>query len=108
MIIKSRIPLLKDHHNHPYLYAALGNCVDLRSAQCEADAFAAIQSKDEDLVVAIGWNDSLYTFERQELDRLPPTLVVNTSLHKYLLNNAAIGMLAAAHTGMIAHVNDDE
>ena len=108
MTTETRIPLLKDHHNHPYLYSALGNCVDLRSARSEADAFAMIHSADEDLAVAIGWNDSLYTFDRHELDQLPPVLIVNTSLHKYLLNKAAADMLAASHADMLAHIKDGE
>jgi predicted amidohydrolase YtcJ len=108
MIVKAHIPLLKDHHNHPFLYAALGNCLDLRSIRCEGDAFASIRSRDEDLVVAIGWNDSLYTFDRHEFDQLPPVLIVNTSLHKYLVNKAAADMLAASHADMLVHIKDSE
>jgi hypothetical protein len=28
-----RIPLLKDHHTHPYLYAALAHCPDISSVK---------------------------------------------------------------------------
>lgn len=108
MFLKTQIPLLKDSHNHPFLYASLQNCVDLRLIKYKAAAISAIKRTDEDMTVAIGWNDSLYSFDQKEIDQLAPTVIVNTSLHRYMLNKQAIDKLEDTHKHIIKYVNDNE
>ncbi len=64
MAVKERIPLLKDHHTHPFLYSALASCPDLRFIDNKQKALELIGAGcDRDVMNAvIGWNDSSYLF----------------------------------------------
>ena len=84
------IPLLKDHHTHPYLYAATENGVNL-----SAGRFAPQSSKEELLeqvslgipgwVIAYEWNSGLFELHQQDFDGLKsPVVVLNLSLHGIL------------------------
>jgi len=106
MPVIRQIPLLKDHHSHPFFYAALGNCIDLRFISQKIDALNLIRQTDDDLIVAIGWNNSLYWFEKRELDALPPTVIINASVHGYLINHSGIEMLQGVHPDIIRYRND--
>ena len=107
MPLKREIPLLKDHHSHPFFYAALVNCIDLRFINQKIDALNLMRQADDDLIVAIGWNNSLYRFQGRELDALSPTVIINASVHGYLINHAAIEMLQGAHPDIIRYRNDE-
>ena len=105
-----RIPLLKDHHTHPYLYASLGSCLDIRFVDDRGKALEMIRacSAQGEVNVVIGWNDSLYRFSQAELDRLPPLIIMNASLHSFLLNRAAEEKLAPRYPEIIANLDDRE
>jgi predicted amidohydrolase YtcJ len=107
---KVRIPLLKDHHSHPYLYATLESCLDLRFVEEKSKALELIRSRftvDEANVV-IGWNDSLYRFTPDELDPLPPLIIMNASLHSFLMNRAATEEIAPRFPEIVANRDDRE
>jgi predicted amidohydrolase YtcJ len=110
MKMKERIPLLKDQHTHPYLYASLGNCLDIRFVEDKESALELIgrHSARDHANVVIGWNDSLYRFSAAELDRFPPLIVMNASLHSFLLNNAAREMIAPRYPEIVANLHDRE
>lgn len=86
-----RIPLLKDHHSHPFLYAALAACPDIASVRVKSEALERIGScfPGAGIGVVTGWNDSYFTFAEGELDSLPPLVVFNVSLHSLLINSGA-------------------
>ena len=86
-----RIPLLKDHHTHPYLYAALAHCPDISSVMLKSEALCRIGEgfSGEGIAVVTGWNDSYFAFDEVELDALPPLVVFNVSLHSLRLNAGA-------------------
>jgi len=110
MNVKERIPLLKDHHTHPYLYASLDSCLDLRFVDDKSRALELILDhfiKDE-INVVIGWNDSLYRFSPAELDPLPPLIIMNASLHSFVMNRAAEAELAPRYPEIIARIDDRE
>lgn len=92
-----RIPLLKDYHNHPYLYAALAACLDISAVTRKQDALSLIVERfaSDDFVMVIGWYDSSFTFAPDELDHLPPLVVFNISLHAMFMNKAARERVAA-------------
>jgi len=106
MLLKRQIPLLNDRHSHPFFYAALGNCIDLRFISQKIEALNLIRQADDDLIVAIGWNNSLYRFQERELDAFPPTVIINASVHGYLINHGAIEMFQGAHPDIIRYRND--
>lgn len=110
MIHKERIPLLKDHHTHPYLYSSLESCPDLRFVHDKARALELIleHSVKGEINVVTGWNDSLYRFYRAELDPLPPLIVMNASLHSFVMNRGAEEELVPRYPELIAKQNDRE
>ena len=110
MTQKERIPLLKDHHSHPYLYASLASCLDLRFVEDKSRALELILDRfvKDEINVVIGWNDSLYRFSPAELDPLPPLIVMNASLHSFAMNRAAEAELAPRYPEITANLYDRE
>jgi predicted amidohydrolase YtcJ len=107
---KERIPLLKDHHSHPYLYSSLDSCLDLRFVDDKSRALELIIDRfDKDEInVVIGWNDSLYCFSPTEIDSLPPLIIMNASLHNFIMNRAAETELAPRYPEITANLDDRE
>jgi predicted amidohydrolase YtcJ len=107
---KERIPLLKDHHSHPYLYASLSSCPDIRFVEEKGRALEMIAGHcvSDEVNVVIGWNDSLYAFSPAELDPLPPLIVMNASLHSFAMNRGAEAELAPRYPEITAHLDDRE
>ncbi|HEX9022418.1 MAG TPA: amidohydrolase family protein [Geobacteraceae bacterium] len=110
MIVKERIPLLKDHHTHPFLYSTLASCPDLRFIDDKQKALELIGAGcDRDAMNAvIGWNDSSYLFTQAELDAFPPLVVLNSSLHYFVMNSAAAALLAPRFPELIANRGNRE
>jgi predicted amidohydrolase YtcJ len=107
---KARIPLLKDHHSHPYLYAALASCPDIRFVEEKERALEMVARHcvNDEVNVVIGWNDSLYGFSPAELDPLPPLIVMNASLHSFAMNRGAEAELAPRYPEITAKLADRE
>lgn len=102
-----RIPLLKDHHNHLSYYALLRDCLDLRHTPDKTDALGLINSSDPDRIsVILGWNSGYYEFEEQELAEFPPVIIVNISLHNFLISPGAEQRLAKDYPEIIANYRD--
>lgn len=91
MKTSQRIPLLKDHHSHPHLYAALADCPDISQITDKSEALTRVMQSisGEGIAVATGWNDSYFTFAEGELDSFPALVIFNVSLHSLLINRAA-------------------
>jgi predicted amidohydrolase YtcJ len=108
MSIKKKIPLLKDSHSHPSLYATLNNCLDLRSISNKEDALSLIKERDEEINIVTGWNNSLYSFEEEELDRLTPLFICNVSFHSFLMNRPAKETLYNSHKDIVTNIDDQK
>lgn len=110
MKISQRIPLLKDHHTHPYLYAALAHCPDISSVTLKSEALPRIREgfPEDGIAVVTGWNDSYFTFEEGELDPLPALVIFNVSLHSLLINAAAKEMLARTFPELVCNYRNSE
>jgi len=108
MMPERRIPLLKDHHTHPSLYAALSKSLDLRTVRKKRQALELIRASKTPVTVVFGWNNSLYTFEKEELERLQPVLICNVSLHSFLMNTAAQERFAEGYPEIVAHIEDPD
>ncbi len=104
--MKRRIPLLKDHHSHPYLYAALLEAIDLRPVKTKAEALSLIGEYPHEFKIAYGWNDRQYSFRPDEIEHLSPMVIINTSLHRFLLNPAAKNRLMDSHAEVLANQNN--
>jgi predicted amidohydrolase YtcJ len=106
MLEKYKIPLLKDHHNHPSFYTAASAGLDLRNVREKSEAFRMIQGAQGGLIFVIGWDDSRYFFTQGELDRLPPVLICNTSLHKFIASQRAKAILKHTYPEFTENLED--
>jgi predicted amidohydrolase YtcJ len=104
------IPLLKDHHTHPWLYSALASCPDIRFVEDKDRALATIGSHctNDEVNVILGWNDSRYGFSAAELDVFPPLVVMNTSLHYFVMNRPAADRLGSSFPELLANRGNRE
>lgn len=104
------IPLLKDHHTHPWLYSSLSSCPDIRFVEEKKKALEIIanQSVNDEVNVVIGWNDSLYAFSPAELDAFPALVIMNTSLHYFVMNIAAAERLGPGFPELLANRGNRE
>ncbi len=90
-----RIPLLKDSHNHLYIYSSLSDALDLSVAKSKEEALVKLKnySSNRDISVAIGWNSSRFPLSAEDFSHLPPIVVCNSSLHGFILNSEAATIL---------------
>lgn len=104
------IPLLKDHHTHPWLYSSLSSCPDIRFVEDKERALEIIanHSVNDEVNVVIGWNDSLYAFTTAELDAFPPLVIMNTSLHYFVMNRAAADRFGSRFAELLANLGNRE
>ena len=85
-----RLPLLKDNHNHFFTYSALDNAIDLFYFKSKNHALKLIHEKqNQKYIIVKGWFDSYYSFTSNDLNHLPPIIIANNSLHKYVFNSKA-------------------
>jgi predicted amidohydrolase YtcJ len=104
------IPLLKDHHTHPWLYSSLASCPDIRFVEEKKRALEIIanQCVNDEVNVVLGWNDSLYGFSPTELDALPSLVIMNTSLHYFVMNRPAADTLGPLFPELLANRGNRE
>lgn len=98
---------IRDHHNHVSLYAALGSAIDLSGTRSEAEAMDLLSGPERGPVtVAIGWHGGRYGFTASRLDAFPPLVVVNVSLHGFILNRAAETVLGPSFPEIVRNWRD--
>ncbi|MCP5108028.1 MAG: amidohydrolase family protein [bacterium] len=104
---KISIPLLRDHHNHPSIYGALYDCIDLQETRDKKKAVDMLSALDKETVsVVLGWNSGFYTFSPEELKRFPPVVIVNISLHSFIMTPSAEDILREKYPGIVANYKD--
>jgi len=117
-----RIPLLRDRHTHPFLYAALQEGVNLYERDDDQDRPSdelrdrALQRLREHArtgvagwTIAQGWNDGLYMLDQKDVDDLTrPIAVFNLSLHKLIVNDAGREILRHDAPDVGANLDNQE
>lgn len=99
---KISIPLLRDHHNHPSLYALFDDCLNLQEIKDKQAALQMIGSLARDRIsVVLGWNTGFYPFTEEELNRFPPVIIVNLSLHSFMMNKLAETTLKEKYSDIV-------
>lgn len=89
-----RIPLIKDNHNHLFTYSNLFQAESLFYVKYKKDATGILKNfPDNRINVVTGWFDSYYDFSHQELNEFAPLIICNNSLHRYLFNDKASGII---------------
>ncbi|MBU0928719.1 MAG: amidohydrolase family protein [Spirochaetes bacterium] len=88
--MQTTIPLLHDNHNHVALYAAFSACVDISKASA-AEALAILRALPrERLTVVRGWKSFELPLDASALRELPPILLINFSLHGFVVSDEGI------------------
>ncbi len=104
--MNTTIPLLHDNHNHVALYSAFSSCLDISSM----DSGTAISMLEglptERLTVVRGWKSFELPMTAATLSRLPPMLLVNFSLHGFVVSDAGIPFLKKAVPELELHRED--
>jgi len=102
------VPWLYDRHSHPSLYAALAGCPDL-AACTPAEALALLGDLPGDRVTTVvGWHSSRVKLGPEQLEALPPAILINFSLHGFALTAGARRILAAEQPELLEHQDDPE
>jgi len=107
MTQKISIPLLKDHHNHPSVYALFHDCLNLQETKDKTEAKKMLQSLDKEGVsVVLGWNSRFYQFSDSDLRSFPPVIIVNVSLHSFIMNASAENLLKEKYPTVVANYKE--
>lgn len=104
--MKTRIPLLKDHHNHVYLYGVLSGSLNIANLDSKNEALQQIRALQQPFNIVLGWNDSKFSFTPGELDKLPPCVIFNLSLHGILINSGAKKPIANAFPELLENLDN--
>lgn len=120
MTVRHTLPLLRDRHTHPYLYAALADGVDLNEGEDDRVGppddlrrRAVRRVRDHAArglpgwAIAYGWHSGLYPLTRADFDDLPaPVVVLNLSLHDQIVNAAGRDLLRQTAPAVAANLDD--
>ena len=100
------IPWFHDRHSHVSLYGALQGCPDLGGLEPEA-ALALLRELPRDRVSTVtGWRSSRLAFTAEQLETLPPAILLNFSLHGFALTGGARRLLRPEQLELLAHQSD--
>ncbi|MEM3341968.1 MAG: amidohydrolase family protein [Thermoplasmata archaeon] len=118
---------LEDHHNHRSLYSVLDNASSLKDLRTAEETTAAIKSFMNNMenagscryrpeskkmpVLFWGWNSGVWnpysTEIKKELDKLPPLIICNLSLHSFFLNRSAAEVLKIIYHDLAVNFKDN-
>ena len=103
-----RLPWLHDRHNHVSHYASFLGCPTL-AGQDGPQALATLRGLDPGRTsVVFGWHSARLPLGPRDQADLPPAILVNHSLHGYLITEAALPELAESQPDLVAHRADPE
>jgi predicted amidohydrolase YtcJ len=108
-----RIPLLRDRHSHPLLYAALMDAVDLNQpGETRESAIERIRTASIDggtrWTIATGWNSGRFPLHKRDFDGLPPVVVLSLSIHGLIVNDNGRVLLRAHDETVADHLDDQD
>ncbi|MBR4531664.1 amidohydrolase family protein [bacterium] len=102
MLSKMSVPCLHDSHSHFTLYAGMFKSVCLKDVKTKEEALNLFKKfEDGKLNSAYGWNSGFYSFEKSELNKFPPLIISNLSLHGFVMNEGAEKLLRPDFTEII-------
>ena len=106
MILERKIPLLYDHHNHSFMYAALSQCLSIDGIADKAAAMKIIMRGNEKINIILGWNNSNYIFNENDFAKMPPSVICNTSFHSIFITQSAKELLMDQYEDLITSIED--
>ena len=108
---KIQIPLLRDRHTHPFLYASWIDGINIHDAKSKQQALARIADckiADGEILIVQGWLDSQFQLSPADLESFGPTAVFNLSLHGLVMNESARQLIEGELGGLECHWSDQE
>ena len=94
MLSKMSVPYLHDSHSHFTLYAGMFKSVCLKDVNTKEAALSLFAKLEEGkLNSAYGWNSGFFSLEKSELNKFPPLIISNLSLHGFVMNEGAEKLL---------------
>ena len=103
-----RIPWLHDQHSHASFYASLTGCLTLAGMD-RGEALQALEGLRQDqLSVVLGWHSGRAPIAPDELRSLPPAIIVNVSMHGFVLAGSATELLAESQPELVARRDDPD
>src|SRR5262245_20652715 len=111
MAERHRIPLLRDRHSHPLLYAALMDSVDLNHpTETRQSALERIRARagGTGWTIATGWNTGRIHLDKTDFDDLPPVVVLNLSLHGLIVNDTGRELLRRSDETVAGRLDDQD
>jgi len=105
-----RLPYLHDHHSHVSLYAALEGIPDLTGLDREK-ALGLLRALPADrLSLVKGWRTDRLPLSApglsDDLAKLPPAIIVNASLHGYLITKLGLPFVEELWPELAEHAED--
>ena len=105
-----QIPLLRDRHTHPFLYASWIDGLNIHDVDTKQRALELIGDQNAaagEILIVQGWLDNKFQFAASDLEPFGPTAVFNLSLHG-LVMNAQAKVLIEEQLGESGHWSDQE
>ncbi|HOD32539.1 MAG TPA: ABC transporter substrate-binding protein, partial [Holophaga sp.] len=100
------LPPVRDHHTHAGLSASLRGCLDLSELD-RKEALARLKALPEDRLNTVhGWHSGKVPLAPADLENLPPILLINMSLHGFLLTPRAVARLEPVEPEILANRHD--
>lgn len=101
------LPPLHDHHSHVSLYTALEGLPDLSSLDArEARELLFAQGRDK-LGIVKGWKSERLPLDAEMVASLPPLVIVNFSLHGFVLTQSARPYIAGLWPEFLERQGDE-
>src|SRR5688572_1532084 len=112
-MVRRRIPLLRDRHSHPMLYAALMDAVDLdQPGETRESAIERVRTRSIDAgaswTIATGWNSGRFPLDKADFDGLPPIVILSLSIHGLIVNDNGRMLLRGQDETVAAHLDDQD
>ncbi len=102
------IPWLFDRHSHVSVYAPLRGCPSLAGTRPE-EAMALLRGLPGDRITTVmGWQTGRLRLGPEELDALPPAIIINLSMHGCGVTAAAKPLLAPEQRELLERQLDPE
>ena len=108
-----KLPLFKNHHTHPSVFATLEKGLSIADMGDKAQALKALQGQrplnpEAPFNLVLGWNNSRYTFAPKDLDDLPPLFICNVSFHEFILNAPGRDRFGREYPELVENLGDTD
>ena len=105
------IPLLRDRHTHPFLYASWIDGINAHDISTKQEVLERIKEAGTisgEILIVQGWLDNRFNLVPEDLASFGPTAVFNLSLHGLVMNDKAQTMIENELSDLECRWSDQE